>query len=219
MGLAAVLTTIGAVASASDWAELPNAEQMRAVYPAFAMEHAVEGRVTLACQAGAGGAMRNCSVAAESPQGFGFGEAALKLAPLFRRAGDDGGDVRIPIRFSAPDGVVNSAADVARLKALDPQALADPIWVELPSARNIAEVYPGEAVNQGRGGFAVMGCKVRDDGRLRGCRLLNETPGGLGFGPAAMRLAPHFRAYARSRDGSPTAGAEVVFPVRFDRLQ
>jgi TonB family protein len=219
IGLAAAMAAIPAMASAADWAALPNGDQMRAVYPAFAMEHAVEGRATLACQVATGGAMQNCSVAAESPQGFGFGDAALKLAPLFRLAGDGGGDVRIPIRFSVPDGPANSPEDLARLKALDPQGLADPIWLELPSERNIADVYPGEAINQGKGGYAVISCKVKSDGRLQGCRLLNETPGGLGFGTAAMRLAPRFRAYARARDGSPTSGAEVVFPVRFDRLQ
>jgi protein TonB len=64
------------------------------------------GNVTLQCQVTAKGAVADCAVLAEDPADFGFGDAALRLAQLFKmkpRMEDgqavEGAMVKIPIAF------------------------------------------------------------------------------------------------------------------------
>jgi protein TonB len=68
------------------------------------------GEVTIACTASRRGDLTRCKVVKEAPLGFGFGQAALSLAPAFRfrpstRDGLslEGAKVTLPIKFSPPD--------------------------------------------------------------------------------------------------------------------
>jgi periplasmic protein TonB len=87
------------------WLSRPGAREFERFYPARARERAKEGRVTLDCLVRANGAI-GCTVADETPAGWGFGEAALKIAPSFRLAPrledgrpTEGGSVRVNISF------------------------------------------------------------------------------------------------------------------------
>ena len=92
-----------------DWLEKPSGEDMSAFYPRRAERHDLNGRATLKCQVDAGGSLVNCKVLAESPQGEGFGAAAISLSRKFRMTpprGDIGPtppEVTIPIVFQIPD--------------------------------------------------------------------------------------------------------------------
>lgn len=89
-----------------DWARLPSADQVNRVYPKQALREKVQGRVTLRCQVTKTGALTECHVLSETPEGYGFGEAALKLSKMFAMrpqtvdgAPVGGAVVNIPIPF------------------------------------------------------------------------------------------------------------------------
>jgi TonB family protein len=86
---------------------LPTNEEIGQAFPGRARQEGVgESEVMLDCFIGAGGLLRNCEVASESPEGYGFGEAALELAPSFRMSQWSpeglpvvGSRVRIPVSY------------------------------------------------------------------------------------------------------------------------
>lgn len=60
-----------------------------------------------------------------------------------------------------------------------------------------------------------MHCKVTVTGTLTDCEILEETPEGMGFGAAAVRLAPKFQMPATTADGKSVEGATADIPIRF----
>jgi periplasmic protein TonB len=90
-----------------DWLTRPGPNEFSRFYPQPALDQSASGAATLACTVSASGAVRDCSVAAETPKGLGFGDAARKLAPYFKLrpqtrdgAPVDGAHINIPIRFN-----------------------------------------------------------------------------------------------------------------------
>ncbi len=102
-------TTASPVITAPYWKAKPNADDLARVYPRRASREGVEGFGTFQCSVMASGYLTDCSVIGEGPEGYGFGEAVLKLTPLFKMsplAKDGkpvvGGTVKVPIRFLLP---------------------------------------------------------------------------------------------------------------------
>lgn len=91
------------------WIAAPDAEDMASVFPARAARQGVVGRTVMTCRVNPGGGMEFCSLLSETPSDFGFGAAALKLAPRFKlsrfSAGGyptNGAYITIPIRWTPP---------------------------------------------------------------------------------------------------------------------
>ena len=90
-----------------NWIKRPGANEFARFYPDRAQRMEQEGSATITCAVTAAGSLTGCRLVRETPDGFGFGAATLKLAQYFKmspRTVDgqpvEGGQVTIPIRFS-----------------------------------------------------------------------------------------------------------------------
>jgi protein TonB len=62
-------------------------------------------------------------------------------------------------------------------------------WLRMPPVE-----YPERALSQGVGrGVAVLACSVAAEGALADCRIVDESPAGMGFGQAALAGARRAR--------------------------
>lgn len=129
--LSSVLPISAAIAAESaplaeapaDWRRKPTTVEIAAYYPWLASKAGVTGRALLSCTVTADNQIQDCGAVA-SPTGFGFENAALRMAPTFRLgAGMRGGShidgvAKIPIDFQPPPGVP-SERPVVTPRALD----------------------------------------------------------------------------------------------------
>lgn len=97
------------VVTQPDWVRRPDAEALTRAYPKRASDDGVEGRALIHCKVTAAGALDPCQVVSESPPGYGFGAAAVRMSHDFKMrpatidgAPVAGGVVNIPIRFVLP---------------------------------------------------------------------------------------------------------------------
>lgn len=95
------------VITSPSWIRKPGPKEFARFYPDRAVRMEKSGLAVLTCHVTPGGAVVGCQVASETPASFGFGEAALKLAPYFQlsppmRDGQpiEGARIQIPIRFA-----------------------------------------------------------------------------------------------------------------------
>jgi hypothetical protein len=181
-----------------------------AYYPPAALAAGVGGTATVVCKGPEGAPYKNCRVKQEAPAGYGFGSAASDLmesayAQCTKRW--DGPDERsftfgTPLLFIQPDLLARDGP------------IANPHWLDLPTAYEFALVYPEDAALRGLGGDTIQDCAVGADGRLTDCRLIEELPVGQHFGEAARKLAARFRMALTSCSGDPVAGRRISVPIR-----
>lgn len=100
-----------------------------------------------------------------------------------------------------------------------PGSGSGPIILRGASNGEILNFVPPEARRQRRPGRAAVNCVIRADTRLEGCRVVDENPGGFGFGDAAIRIAEtHFRFRPpTTASGRPVEGFRVTVTVNFGR--
>jgi protein TonB len=91
----------------------------------------------------------------------------------------------------------------------------NPHWAAVPAKRMYMSAYPPAALQAHTPGRAVLDCAVAADGSLADCAIVDESPGGQGFGDAALKLAPLFKLNPDSAPAGQLASSRVVFPVSF----
>lgn len=67
-----------------EWSESPRGVDALIAAPPIGYLFGLSGWAMLACKVGPLGLLENCGVAAEGPKGLGYGQAALRLVPLYR---------------------------------------------------------------------------------------------------------------------------------------
>lgn len=99
---------VGATLACGLISQSASSEELLRYYPEQAARLNIEGIASLHCTVTVAGTLTDCSVLAEDPPGFGFGEAALKMTPQFKMrpasavATPAQSDVKIPVRFKLP---------------------------------------------------------------------------------------------------------------------
>ena len=93
------------------------------------------------------------------------------------------------------------------------QTLAEPDWRVRPTANTFERYFPSEALQRRVDGLAVLDCLVIDRGTLN-CRVMEVSPGGMGFGGAALGIAEDFRL--RGGAGAYPVGHRIRVPIRFN---
>jgi len=90
------------------WIRTPASVDLMRYYPRKAMADRVQGRGVAGCTVAEDGHLTSCVVLSETPAGYGFGEATVKIAEKVFRvspknpdgASTVGAHVQVPIRWS-----------------------------------------------------------------------------------------------------------------------
>ncbi len=89
-----------------------------------------------------------------------------------------------------------------------------PDWRTKPSGDDLAREYPPLAQMLALGGQATITCQAEIDGRVDECRIVSETPAGVGFGAATLRAAAYFTMNPATLDGKPIRSS-VTIPLNW----
>lgn len=197
-----------------EWLRRPSQDDLMGAWPKAALRDRKEGEALIHCIVSIRGALTDCKVLSESPVGSGFGAAAVSVTPqLLMKPAMKGGQpvaydgVTMPVRFRSPGVGTNKLP-------LNP-VVSNVRWLQAPTYAEVAAAFPAAAREKKVGGQATVSCEFKDDGHVRNCRVQGETPFGLGFGPAARRLAADFVGPTLRADGEKIGGALVQIPISF----
>lgn len=93
--------------------------------------------------------------------------------------------------------------------------VVEPRLLLAPDDTAIATLYPWMAFSHGRGGSSSMVCRVRRTRTLAGCRLVGESPEGLGFGRAMLDSAKYWRVWPQTIDGRAASDGKIKLTINW----
>lgn len=220
---AAAMITAGAVLAQeadglnrrADWLRKPTSDDLASVYPTAALKTGKDGRAVIGCIVTVEGFLADCKVVSESPEGMGFGGAALQLSPQFRLSPRlvDGKPVasRVSIPVVWKNMKVLKGADRGPGRV---RVVLDPPWTATPTAQDMKEAWPKKSTE--KAATASVRCRLTVKGDVKLCRIISESPKGRGFGRAAAKLAEQkFTVRINVEEGEKFGDYSVDIPFRF----
>jgi protein TonB len=115
-----------------------------------------------------------------------------------------------------PPPKVVQMADNRTIEPPRQRVIRNPSWLQRPTGRQLADLYPRIAAERGISGGATLMCEVIGTGAVRNCAVIDESPKGRGFGEAALASARLFKLNPRTVDGEAVEGAKVRIPLVFN---
>ncbi len=96
-----------------------------------------------------------------------------------------------------------------------PDEITTPAWAErAPTAQQIYQAYPSNAVVQGVTARVILLCTVAQT-RALSCAVENEGVPGWGFGAAALKVSQLFLV----KQGAIAVGQQIRVPIRFEVME
>ncbi len=225
-----------------EWLSTPTGEQIAHVFPDKAMNASKSGWAVIECRLTAKGSLEVCQILGEGPDGYEFGEAALRLAPRFKfnpktKDGEplEGGYVRVPVLMLANGATApqfNYMAGGTSILIAPAAAGAQPSfpcatsarpnnrcqahrfnWDKRPKLEDTASLVRSAGIDAGK---SSLTCQVGADYRLANCST-NETHAARRA--STLALAPLFVAPELTVDKTPTAGGLIVIDFDWQALR
>lgn len=245
VGLMAALAASGSAwaQGKSNWAQTPTGADFQRFYPKTAADREIPGRAILDCDVNAADGLEHCRVVEETPEDYGFGEAALHLSGLFRMkpgSPDLSDPARrraiVPVTFGMagkplPEQGYQAGQNAWMMKigvkrgargarscpedGKPDQLCTDHAiaWARQPSLMDTLPSLDGVDMDAGR---SVLLCEVAADGALRACSTTPEaTPAAR---KAMLALAPLFVAPQKAVDGDDVAGGMIAIPFDWSMI-
>ena len=187
-----LMLVVAAVAPVTEpvWLRRPNAEQVASAYPSGAMRDGIEGDVTLDCTVTEAGALAECVLASEAPEGMGFAAATQKLsAGMFMKPRDRQGQLvagrpfKLTIRWALPGG---GARTLPKLEVRRPG---------MPT------------------GQITLDCRINPEADLEDCQVVGAAARGLEA--AAMEVVAAINAASPVPADRGTGRGRVHLPIAF----
>src|SRR2546428_13655589 len=95
-----------------------------------------------------------------------------------------------------------------------PRPVVTAEWTRAPTSADVIDYYPDIAWRRNLSGRATLSCLIDADGDLTHCQVVSEHPRRVGFGAAALKLAPKFQL-APAHGSHSLAGGHLQVPIDF----
>lgn len=127
------------------------------------------------------------------------------------------------VAFCEQQACVPSAEDLQRFQGVQPGVAVDrPVWSQVPSPGMLRARAPFIAQFMGVTGVVRLTCSVTAEAGLTACAPSQESPGGWGFGRAALALVSDYRLETvgpAARSVGLTVAVRITFPAALPAVE